>query len=227
MRTRSYILLFILTIFILSSLSMVAFYVRELPLAFWLTIVLIVAYPCTFAIFVPLITGEGKLSAKKILLLTSSTIIIAIVVANVVSVVITPKWAFSVTTDKSYYRIGEDLKIMVSLTNMGYITHFFKSGISNPVVVSIEYQPTEDPTNTIQVWYSPYEREVTEFSVGPNSSLDRHFTWNQTPTANLWYSEEVKPGIYRIQAFIPNVDSFHVGSHPIFYGAETVNITST
>lgn len=226
MELRFCILSFSLLIFVLAAVGTVAFYVRQFVLSFWLKLALLITYPCVFAIFVPLLTGDGKLTAKRILLLTTSITIIAITITNLVWIVITPKWTYSVTTDKSSYKMGEDLKIAVSLRNMGYITHSFKSRISNPVVVSIEYQPTEDPTSTIQVWYSPFESEVTEFSVGPNSSLDRHFIWTQTPTANLWFSEEIKPGIYQIHAFIPHVDSFHVSSNPLFYAETSINITS-
>lgn len=227
MKLRLTILLFWLTIFGLTTLGMIAFYTRELALAFWLTFVVIIAYPCTFAIFVPLLTGDGRLSAKKILLLTSSITILAIAVVNVAWVIVTPKWSFSVATDRSSYKMGEDVKIAVSLRNVGYITHSFKSSISNPVVVTIEYQHTENPTSRIQVWYSPFGREVTEFSVGSNFSLERQFIWNQTLTVNQWFSEEIKPGIYWIQAYIPHAASFTISSSPIFYAAETITIAST
>jgi len=220
-------LLFGLTIFVLAIVGMIAFYVQEFAIAFWLTIALLVAYPCAFIIFVPLLTGDGRLSAKRIFLLTSIVTILALALANVAWVIITPKWSFSVTTDKSSYKIGENIGITVSLRNMGYITHSFESSISNPVLVSIEYQHTENPTSTVQVWYSPFETEVTEFSVGPNSFLERQFTWNQTSTVNLWLNEEIEPGIYWIEAFIPRVASVHVSSSPLFHAAETINITST
>lgn len=228
MKLRSYILLFSLMIFVLAAVGMIIYHTEQLAVTFWLTIGLIIAYPCTFAIFVPLLTNDGKLSGKQVLLVTFSITAVSIAVSSSVWTIVTPKWSFSVTTDRSAYRVGENVEITVSLKNAGFISHTFKSRISNPVVVSIEYQHTESPTSRIQVWHNPFQENITEFSVGPNLSLDRHLIWNQTKSTNLWIDEEIEPGIYWIQAFIPeHSSSMPIGVDNIFSVWTRINITSS
>jgi hypothetical protein len=99
MKLRFGVLWFSVLIFVLAAVGTFTFYTRQFVLTFWLTMVLLVAYPCVFAIFIPLLMGDGRLAAKKILLLTVSITIVAIAVTNFVWVVTTPKWFFSVTTD--------------------------------------------------------------------------------------------------------------------------------
>jgi len=227
MELRSYILLFSLLIFVLAAVGVTIFYSTQFVLSFWLTLALIIAYPCTIAIFFPLLTGNSKLSRKKLLLLTFSVTIISIAVSSSIWTIITPKWSFSVTTNKTAYSLEENVEITVSLKNMGFITHAFKSRINNPIVVSIEYQHTENPTSRIQVWFNPFQEDITEFSVGPNLSLNRQFIWNQTKSTNLWIGEEIEPGIYWIQAFIPEYSSsMPIGVDNIFSAWTSINITS-
>jgi hypothetical protein len=229
MKPRSCVLWFSLLVFVLAAVGTVAFYIRQFVLTFWLTMALLVAYPCVFAIFVPLLTGDGRLAVKKILLLTASITIVAIAVTNSVWVVITPKWSFSVTTDKSSYEVGENVKITVSLKNVGFITHSFESALRDPVMVSVEYQPTENPTSTIQVWYSPYHWENTQFSLAPSYSLERHFIWNQTNTANPWFSNaSYMPGTYQLVAFIPDAEAeilIYYGAHTLFISRAGFNVS--
>lgn len=167
------------------------------------------------------------MSKKRFVVLVFSLVLAVIVAAYSVWAVITPKWSFSVTTNRTAYGLGENVEIIVSLKNMGFITHAFKSRISNPVVVSIEYQHTENPTSRIQVWFSPFQEDITEFSVGPNFSLDRHFVWNQTKSVNIWIGEGIELGIYWIQAFIPEYSSdMPIGVDNIFWAWTSINITS-
>jgi hypothetical protein len=108
---------------------------------------------------------------------------------------------------------------------MGLITHFFESRVSEPVVIGIEYQPTENPTVTSQVWYSPYHINVTVFSIGPSEFIERNFIWNQT---NIHFPErEIEPGIYHIKAFVPSANStMPVGADSLFWAWTSINITS-
>ena len=224
MKLRFHVLWFSLLIFILAAVGTFTFYARQFVLTFWLTMALLVAYPCVFAIFVPLLMGDGRLAMKKILLLTVSITIVAIAATNFAWVVTTPKWSFSVTTDKSSYEIGEDVKITVSLKNIGFITHSFESALKDPVMVSVEYQPTENPTSTIQVWYTPYHLETTQFSLAPSYSLERHFIWNQTNTVNPWlWNTSYMPGTYQLVAFIPDAKAELLIPH----GAHTLFISYT
>lgn len=49
----------------------------------------------------------------------------------------TPKWVFSIATDKSLYNLGEEVKITMTLENLGFLTHTFDSFYSDPFVVTI------------------------------------------------------------------------------------------
>lgn len=144
------------------------------------------------------------MSRKKIAFLIFSTTLIVVISAYSVWAIITPKWYFSVATDRSTYRLGEAVKIAVSLKNMGFISHSFKSVLSDPVLVTIEHQHAENPTLTEPVWYSPFQRSITEFSLEAAKSLERSFVWNQT---NVHFPErKIELGTYLIKAFIPSDD---------------------
>ena len=230
MRSRLHALLFGVAIFVLASLSMIVFYAREFVLAFWLTIALIVAYPFAFVVFVHILAGNGKLGAKKILLLTSTITIVAVAVTNVAWLIGTPTWSFSVTTDKSSYRLGEDVEVRVTLTNTGFISHSFTFLLSDPILVSIEYQPTENPTSTLQVWYSPHRMETTRFSLGPNQSLQRTFIWNQTITTNCWFfNQSYMLGTYQIVAWIQDAEAIIEipSAYTLFIAYTSMKITSS
>lgn len=214
---RLYTLLFCVAVFILTVIAWVVVHVGNYVLTFWLIFACIIAYPCIYAIFLPLLTGDGKLSEKRILLLAFCVIIIATAVTSSVWTVITPKWSFAVATDKSSYRFGEDVKITVSLKNLGLFIHSFKSALSDPVLVSVASKRHS------QVWYSPYHRSITEFSIGPKESLERNFIWNQT---NIHSPEkEIGPGIYYIKAFIPS-ERADIGWDDLFRAWTSINITS-
>jgi len=204
-------------IFVLATVGMIVYYTDQFAVTFWLTIGLIVAYPCTFIIFVPLLTGGGKLSGKKILLVTFSITIISVAVSSSVWTIVTPKWSFSVTTDKPTYSLGENVQIVVSLDNLGFIPHSFKSSLSNPVLVTIETQSLS------QVWYSSFHRNITEFTIFPHQSLERTFIWSQT---NIHYTLEIEPDKYYIVAFIPHATSNDTFWNRIFYAETSITITS-
>ena len=164
------------------------------------------------------------LSRRRILLLTFGVMSMALVSAQSIWIIITPKWSFSVSTDKSTYMLGETVMISVSLKNMGFITHSFKSKVTNPVEITIERPYGDNPTVRKQVWYSPYQLKETEFSVEPNRILQRNFLWNQTDIHSP--EEDIESGTYYIIALIP--DAQHVGwQSKLFYTYTMINITST
>lgn len=229
MKFRLYLLWYCVAVFILTFVTFIVLHVGRLPPIFWLVLVLayIIAPFLIYDSFVePLME---KLSGKKMLLLTFSIVVIGMAFTESTWVIITPKWAFSVTTDKSTYVLYENVTITVSLKNLGFITHSFRSLLSDPVLLSIEFQPTQNPTVTYQVWYSPFHRNITEFSIGPNGSLERTFVWNQTNIANPWFwNQTYMPGTYQIKAYIPDAgkDAIVMGQH-LFRAYTTINITST
>ena len=221
---RFYILLFSVAVFILTAVGLLNLYTKSLvylppP---WSILLYTIACASVFALAYGLLTGDGKLSGKKFLLLTFSTITIATITTHSVWTIVTPRWSFSVTTDKSTYTLGESVKITASLKNLGFITHFFKSRISDPVWIIIrEYYFSP-------VWWSPYNKSVAEFSIWPSQSLERNFIWNQT---NMLYPEKgIQPGNYSIGAFIPLGDSpiswsVDIEDYPHFWAGTIINIT--
>ena len=231
MKFRLYVLAFCVVVFSLTAIGLTALYTRlSQPQILWLPFAYVIAISCTYTLLVqPLLTGERKLSSKKMILLAFSMIIIGGVVTHSVWTIITPKWSFSVAADKSTYILGENVKIATSLRNLGFITHLFRSSLSDPVVVSVEYQPTQNPTETYQVWYSPYHWKTAEFSIGSNESLERNFIWNQTNTANPWFWDvPYMAGTYEVFAWIQDAEAEIPvrGAHTLFIAYTSFNVTS-
>jgi hypothetical protein len=164
--------------------------------------------------------SELKLSVGWVLI-----IILFLVVAVTLSffwVVLTPRWSFTVATNKAVYAIGEDVQITVTLKNMGYIPQSITSAVASPVIVWVDQE-------SAQAWYAPYNVQIdqTTFTIASDQSLTRTFTWNQS-----WYNQVRYPGQYRVRAAIPNagiVGISDVGdsSGRQFYAYTAINITST
>ena len=230
MRFRHYVLLFCVGIFILTAAGLAVLYYGILGLfwfSFWFMIAYVVAWILMFAFAVDVFVGYDKFGAKKILLVAIGVMLISAIFTHSVWTIVTPRWSFSVSTDKSTYRLGEDVRITVSLRNMGLISHSFRSASSSPVVVSVEYQYTENPTRRYQVWYSSISRSVTEFSVRPEEILERNAIWNQTNTANPWsWNQTYMPGTYWINAFIPKDTAEPLYFDKLFSAWTTMNVTS-
>ena len=168
-----------------------------------------------------------KALGRKKILVVFAVAVVAITAILSAWAIITPKWSFSVTTDKSTYELGENVQITVTLKNLGFIGQSFKSSLSDPIAVSVEIVH-ENPTLTTQAWYGPYHPDATEFTVSSHQSLERTFTWNQTWTTNLWlYQNQTRvPGTYIIRAFIPKVQEGFpaISSHILFIAYMTINI---
>lgn len=228
LKFRLYTLLFSAAIFTLTAVGLAFLCYKTLVTPFWFTYVYIIAWSVVFAFAIDYLIRDRKLSRKKLLLLTFSVMIIAIIVSHSVWAVVTPKWSFSVTTDKSTYELGENVQITVTLKNLGFLGQSFTSSLSDPVVVWVEIVH-EDPTLTTLAWYSPYHPVATEFTIAPHQSLERNFTWNQTWTINLWAlnGQTRMPGKYIIQAFIPNAQEdwpLLAPSHSLFTAYTTISI---
>jgi len=176
---------------------------------------------------VEIATDKKSLQAikRKVILFALIAIAIGLTVPYSVWIVITPNWTFSVTTDKSTYRLGEPVEIKVMLENLGFITHSFTCAISDPVFFTI----TQRGGYYNQVWYSKYyDRTATHFTVSSHQTLERTLTWNQT---NIYQPEkELESGTYTIEAFIPRpqADFFiEMERDPLFYARTSINVTST
>ena len=223
MKFRFYTLLFSVTIFILTAVGLAFLYYKTLVPPFWFIFAYVVAWALVFAFAVDFLIGDGKLSGKKFLLLTFGVMIISTTVTHSVWTIVTPRWSFSVTTDKATYKLGENVQITVTLKNLGFIEHSFKSAVDVPFVVSVEMDGTR--------WYSPYHPDATEFTVPPHQSLERTFIWNQTWTRKSWSQNQTYvPGTYITMAFTPKVEEgwLSISSHQRLFTAYTsINITST
>jgi len=219
MKFRLQILLFSLAIFILTAVGLAVVYIEK-HLTFWLVLPYLFACPLVFAFAVDFLIGKGKMSVKKVIILTFAIIVIASTVTHSVWTVVTPRWSFSVSTDRSTYSLGENVKIIASLENLGFITHSFKSSIKDPVVVSIT-----KAYSMRELWYSPFHFEETEFTISSHQSLERTFIWNQT---NIYHPQEkIEPGTYIISVFIESVTSDMPSWDPIFSAGTRINITAS
>lgn len=219
---RFYILLFSVAIFILTALGLAFLYYKTLVPPFWFIFAYIVAWVLVFS-FAAFLIGDGKLSRKKFLLLTFGVMIMSTTVTHSVWTIVTPRWSFSVTTDKSTYELGENVQITVTLKNLGFIAHSFESSLSDPVWISIEYQHPENPTVTLQVWYSQFHKNTTEFSIKPKETLERNFIWNQTDIHRP--EKEIKPGTYLVIARVPIDDPAFPLGYNLFSAWTSINIT--
>lgn len=169
---------------------------------------------------------ERRTTIRKTLI--GSVLIVTVALAAYGTwVVVTPKWAFKVTTDKSSYALGENVIITVTLENLGYIPHSITSSITNAIYVSITEWPYWP------VWYSTYEVNKTTFTVAPGHPLTRTIVWNQTNTENpsLWTNRTCNPGTYSIDAWIPDLRDGNavdpIMAYPLFGGGILINITAT
>jgi len=222
MKFRSHILLFSLAIFILTSVGLFVVYARNKVLLFWSVFSYIIAGSLVFAFALHFLIGKSKLSVKKVLLLTFAVIVVAATTTHSVWTIITPRWSFSLSTDKSTYAIGENVRITASLENRGFITHSFKSSIREPFAIMIIRWGYSR-----QVWFSPalLVPEETEFTIPSHQSLERTFIWNQT---NIHHPEEkIEPGRYYIRAWIESVTSDIPSWDPILFAGTKTNITTT
>jgi hypothetical protein len=218
---RLYALLFCVTVFIINALGLAFFWYKMLVPPFWFGFIYPIAYILLIVFAHDFFIVDSKLSRKKSLLLVLGVLAISSIVTHSVWAIVTPRWSFSVTTDKNTYRLGENVTITATLRNHGLIAHSFKSSISDPVVIHIRaYMLTS-------IWYTPRHYNLTEFTVFPNQPLERTFVWNQTKSVNIEFGKEIEPGTYYIGAHIPGPSSEPFIGYEIFRAWTSINITST
>ncbi|MDH5449191.1 MAG: hypothetical protein OEX01_09370, partial [Candidatus Bathyarchaeota archaeon] len=116
----------------------------------------------------------------------------------------TPRWSFTVSTDKTIYMLGENVTITATLTNNGYITHSFTSIDKVPIQIYVQY-------SWFSIWYSDSNAGKTEFSIGPRESIQRTVVWNQTTWEHFgWGVSKLVPitttGEYYVYAAIFDAD---------------------
>jgi hypothetical protein len=224
-KSKLYTLLFCVTVFIINALGLALYWYKMLVPPFWFGFAYPIAYILLIVLAHDFFIAGSKLSRKKSLLLVLGVLTISSIVTHSVWAIVTPSWSFSVTTDKNTYRLDEEVKITVSLKNLGFVTHSFKSRAIEPIYIVIEYDYKH---HTTPVWWSSVHESLTEFSIKPNQSLERNFVWNQTKSVNIDLGEEIEPGGYYIKAFIPSADfTMPFTVYNLFWAWTKINITST
>jgi len=148
----------------------------------------------------------------------------------IVNFIMTPRWSFEVTTNKTVYSLGEDVQITVTLKNIGYVSSSFTAQVDNPILVSVEYTYPTSPTAKYQVWYTPFQEIETTFTVSPSQPLVRTYTWNQTNTqVPQFWNTTYKAGTCYIEAFIPKkgTGSWEWNMDALFRAWIYINVTET
>jgi len=166
-----------------------------------------------------------RMSIKRAALAIAVVVLAFVFTASGVWIVVTPNWSFKVTTDKTAYAPGENITITVTIENLGYIAHTFKSSITNPVVVMAHCVD-----NPFPLWWTPIQYNETEFTVAPNQLLRRTFVWSQTWAAGLGGAARAGE-IYDLEAFVPTSDDVFmdvmIAENRVFSGWTSINITAT
>ena len=136
-------------------------------------------------------------------------------------VLLTPRWSFTIATNKAVYSIGEDIQITVSLKNIGYLHQSITTAFTSPIIVWIE-------EGGAQAWYAPsnVQTNQTTFTTVPDQSLTRTFVWNGS-----WQNQERHSGIYSVKAAIPSASAFAMSDVDTehgrqFYAHIVINITA-
>lgn len=228
-KSRLHVLLFGAAIFILTCIG----YAETLTYAFSpiiLAFIFVAAFFLLLGFVHDFLMAKFNWSVKKLLLLTVGVMLAAATVTQTVWAIVTPSWSFSVATDKPTYSLGESVKITATLKNTGFLSHSFKSKVSDPVLLLVSQ--VWHHTDEISVWWPPsWNEEVTEFSLSPGQALQRSFTWDQTNIANpqIWNQTHM-PGTYQILAFIPDPNAESISpdhASSLFYSATYINVTQS
>lgn len=137
--------------------------------------------------------------------------------------ILTPRWSFTVTTNKTDYALGEDVRITVTLKNTGLIPQSMTSPVADPVMLWIEFASAPGA----YAWFSDVHKNLATFTIAPGQALTRVFIWNQT-----WWDKTNYPGAYFVQAAIPepsldDVNTVTIGYGRQFYAYSEINITAT
>lgn len=197
----------------------------------WAYPILAFAWIFTFVFALDHLLSDQRLSWRKFLVLIFGLIIASSGVTHAAWVIGTPKWSFTVSTDKSIYPLTEDVHITVTLTNLGYIPHSFSSIVGPPVIVEVwnTYYIADSPEEGLEMWYTvPLNQSQTTLTIPPEQSLTRTFVWNQT----VIYPESsvrVTPGTYVVDAFVPDPRFYpSLSSYlPPFWAETYINVTAT
>lgn len=99
--------------------------------------------------------------------------------------IITPNWSFTVSTDKSIYKLGENITITATLTNHGYITHSITTSETSTWIRFCARKASWD------LWWSLTQLNETEFSLASKQTIKKTVIWSQTVWKNSWTNKMV------------------------------------
>jgi hypothetical protein len=197
----------------------------------WAYPILVFGWVFCFAFAFDYLLSNQKLSWRKLLVLVFGLIIASSGVTHAAWVIGTPKWSFTVSTDKSVYALTEGVHITVTLTNLGYISHSFSSIVDPSIIVEVwsthYVEGDPEPDVDMQMWYTAIvNQSQTTLTIAPGQSLTRTLVWNQTviyPESSLL----VTPGTYVVDAFVPDPSSTLSNYVAPFWAETYINVTST
>ena len=195
--------------------------IYEEPQYIWVYPILAFAWVFAFAFAYDGVLNNRGFSGKRFILLVFCLVVASSGVTHAVWFFGTPKWSFTLSTDKSTYAENETVQITVTLKNLGYVPLSFPSTVDPPLIVTIsDFRGGTD-------WYSSvaYHNRTT-FTISPGQSLTRTFAWNQTPIT-VQPPLIVGPGTYFVFAEVPDPSHGNAEPYGSFYASATFNITST
>jgi hypothetical protein len=224
---RLNLLMFSAYVCILTGASLAVTIYQEVQ-SIWVYPILVSAWIFCFAFAFDYLQSNKKFSRSKSLVLILGLIIASSGVTYAVWVVGTPKWSFTISTDKSIYAPTEDVRITVTLTNLGYIPHSFSSMVDPPIIVEVWSTDSNFGylEKSLQTWYTPFlNQNQTMLTIPPGQSLTKTFAWNQTVIRP--YSLRVTPGIYLVDAFVPDLGQDLSTPLAPFWAETHINVTAT
>jgi hypothetical protein len=225
MGIRLSLLVFSASVCILTGASLAVTVYQEVQ-SIWVYPILVLAWIFCFAFAFDYLQSNQKFSRRKLLVLILGLIIASSGVTHVAWVIGTPKWSFTISTDKSIYALTEDVHVTVTLTNLGYIPHSFSSIVDPPIIVEVwsTYSDYDDNLEKdLQMWYTAiFNQSQTTLTIPPGQSLTKTFVWNQTES-----SLRIAPGTYLVDAFVPDLSQDLSTPLAPFWAETYINVTAT
>ena len=116
---------------------------------------------------------EGKLKRVGVL---AVCMVLTFTVPFSVFEIMTPKWSFTVATDKTVYKLGETVTITMSIANNGRTTHSFNR--TNSQIRIVVY--LSNSSISLRWIGTAITISESEYSVTAGQSVQRTVAWNQT-----------------------------------------------
>jgi hypothetical protein len=168
-----FFLLVVFIIFLLVSIAFVAFMNDLTGLPVYLLLYASPVY--LIGVYVFWTKAKTSYQERKLKKLTALCFIAFLAFASPISVILgaVPNWSLTVTTDKSMYRLGENVTITATLTNNAYFAKPLDSYYSPSSTIEISVTNGSIPHQYV------FLDDLVNFgnSVGPRQSIRKTFTW--------------------------------------------------